>query len=420
METFLRDYQMKAVEKGFTGCIFNGGVGSGKSRTGLFYYFKTCGGWIENTPEGREYTPMKNPLDLYIITTAKKRDEKEWEGELAHFLLSTDPAKNGKNKNVKIVIDSWNNIKKYRDISNAFFLFDEDKVTGNGAWVKAFLRIAKHNEWVILSATAGDTWEDYIPVFLANGFYRNKTEFTTEHCVYSRFTKYPKIERYLGTGRLIRLRNKILIEMDDKRTTVEHHIDMPCNYDISMYKDTCKSMWDPFNNKPIEQAAGLCYTLRRIVNSSEERAMCLLDILTNHPKAIIFYSFDYELDLIKHLLCNEDDGIYDPYQMEIEVAEWNGHRHDHIPDGERWVYLVQYTAGCEGWNCIKTNTIIFFSQQYSYKVLTQACGRINRINTPYHDLYYYHLTSRSGIDIAIQRALKEKKNFNEARWVNGG
>ena len=182
---FLYPHQRQAIDRMFTGCILNGGVGSGKSRTGLFYYFKENGGWIEN----QEYTPMKNPQDLYIITTAMKRDKLEWEGELSHFLLSKDPELNYYKNTV--VIDSWNNIKKYTEIKGAFFIFDEDRVCGSGAWVKAFLKIVKSNNWIILSATAGDTWIDYIPVFIANGFYKNRTEFLREHVVYSRFSKFP-------------------------------------------------------------------------------------------------------------------------------------------------------------------------------------------------------------------------------------
>ena len=264
MEPFLRDYQMDAVKRMRNGCILNGGTGSGKSRTGLFYYFKEQGGWIDENG----YTPMKNPKDLYIITTAMKRDSLEWEGELANFLISTDQKKN-KTTGVKVVIDSWNNIKKYADTKDSFFIFDEDRVTGSGVWVKAFLKIAKSNEWIILSATPGDTWSDYTPVFVANGFYRNKSEFIREHVVYSRFTKYPKIDRYLNTGRLIRLRNRILIDMDFTRHTIPHHEDVYAKYDISKYKDAIRTRWDPYKNEPIQQASGLCYVLRRIVNEDE-------------------------------------------------------------------------------------------------------------------------------------------------------
>ena len=409
---FLRDYQIDAVRKMSNGCILNGGVGSGKSRTGLYYYFKENGGAIN----GKKYTPMKCPQDLYIITTAMKRDSKEWEGELANYHISTNP-KVSRYKN-KIVIDSWNNIKKYKDITDSFFIFDEDRVTGSGVWVKSFLKIAKHNDWIILSATPGDTWEQYIPVFVANGFYKNKTEFIREHVVYSRFTKFPKIEKYINTGRLIRLRNRILIDMDFHRNTTAHHEDVFVPYDISKYKKVMRERWDPYKDEPIQQASGLCYVLRRIVNTDESRVVALMEILEKTPRAIIFYNFDYELEMLRHLFwC--DDGVEPNEYIDFEVAEYNGHMHQPIPTSDRWVYLVQYTAGCEGWNCIKTDTIIFFSQNYSYKVMTQAAGRIDRLNTPYTDLYYYHLKSRSGIDLAISRALKQKKKFNETRWLNG-
>ena len=399
---FLYDYQMDAVNKMTNGCILNGGVGSGKSRTGLYYYFKEQGGSINP-----DYVPMKHkPKDLYIITTARKRDDLEWEGELVPFLLSTHPDQNVFYGN-KVVVDSWNNIKKYSDISGAFFIFDEQRVVGSGAWVKSFLKIARGNDWILLSATPGDTWSDYIPVFIANGFYKNKSEFLREHVVYSRFSKYPKIDRYLNTGRLVRLRNRILVDMDFTRHTIPHHEDVYCRYDISKYKDAIKTRWDPYKNEPIQQASGLCYILRRVVNEDESRQRALLEIFEKHPKIIVFYNFDYELDILK--------GIY--YGNNCEIAEWNGHAHQPIPQSERWVYLVQYTAGCEGWNCVRTDTIVFYSQNYSYKVMEQASGRIDRLNTPFRDLYYYHLKSRSGIDLAISKALKEKKQFNERKFV---
>ena len=391
---------MDAVNKMSNGCILNGGVGSGKSRTGLYYYFKEQGGSIDP-----DYIPMKNPKDLYIITTAMKRDSLEFDGELANFLMSKNPEANFyKNK---IVIDSWNNIKKYKDVVGAFFIFDEDRVTGNGTWVKTFLNIARKNKWIILSATPGDTWEQYIPVFVANGFYKNKTEFNREHVIFSRFTKYPKIERYVNTGRLLRQRNQILIDMDFSRATIPHHEDIYVGYDILKYKNAMKTRWDPFKNEPIQQASGLCYVLRRIVNEDESRQVALLELLEKHTKAIIFYNFDYELDLLKEI-CN--DG-------KRKVAEWNGHNHQPVPVGENWVYLVQYMAGAEGWNCITTDTIIFYSQNYSYKTVTQAAGRIDRLNTRFVDLYYYHFKSKSSIDLAISKALNEKRQFNESRFI---
>lgn len=397
---FLYDYQMDAVNRMTNCCILNGGVGSGKSRTGLYYYFKEQNGSINS-----DYIPMKNPKDLYIITTAMKRDKLEWDGELANFRLSTNQELNYyKNK---VVIDSWNNIKKYSDIVDSFFIFDEDRVTGYGAWVKSFLKISKHNSWIILSATPGDTWQDYIPVFIANGFYKNKTEFAREHIVYSRFTKYPKIDRYIGTGKLIRLRNQILVNMDFERHTVQHHEDVYVQYDISKYKDVMRTRWDPFKNQPIQQASDLCYILRRIVNSDESRQVKLLELLEDIPRAIIFYNFDYERDILLNL----------GYEEGTEIAEWTGHAHQEIPRSDKFVYLVQYAAGCEGWNYIGTDTIIFYSQSYSYKVMAQAAGRIDRLNSPYKHLYYYHLKSRSGIDLAISKALETKKIFNETKFV---
>ena len=397
---FLYDYQMDAVNRITNGCILNGGVGSGKSRTGLYYYFKEQNGSINP-----DYIPMKNPKDLYIITTAMKRDKLEWDGELANFRLSTNQELNYyKNR---VVIDSWNNIKKYSDIVDSFFIFDEDRVTGYGAWVKSFLKISKHNNWIILSATPGDTWQDYIPVFIANGFYKNKTEFAREHIVYSRFTKYPRIDRYIGTGKLIRLRNQILVNMDFERHTIQHHEDIYVQYDISKYKDAIRTRWDPFKDQPIQQASDLCYILRRIVNSDESRQVKLLELLEDIPRAIIFYNFDYERNILLNL----------GYEEGTEIAEWTGHAHQEIPRSDKFVYLVQYAAGCEGWNYIGTDTIIFYSQSYSYKVMAQAAGRIDRLNSPYKHLYYYHLKSRSGIDLAISKALETKKIFNETKFI---
>lgn len=397
----LYDYQLDAVKRMKNGCILCGGVGSGKSRTSLAYYYKEQGGKLGT----KAYAPMHDPRDLYIITTARKRDTKEWEGELVPFLLSTNPdVAYYKNK---VVVDSWNNIGKYKDVYGAFFIFDEQRVVGSGAWVKAFLNIARKNKWILLSATPGDTWSDYIPVFVANGFYKNKTAFAREHIVYSRFTKYPKVDHFINTGQLIRYRNDILVTMDFNRQTVAHHENIFCSYDISKYKETSKLRWDPFKNEPIINAAGLCYVWRKIVNTDESRQVALLELFEKHSKMIVFYNFDYELDILREVFKNAD----------VTTAEWNGHFHQPVPNCKRWVYLVQYTAGAEGWNCISTDTIVFYSSNYSYKVMQQAAGRIDRLNTRFVDLYYYHLKSRSGIDLAISRALSQKRNFNEGKYV---
>lgn len=400
----LRDYQRDAVGRMKTGCILCGGVGSGKSRTALAYYYICEGGELDTV----DYVPMQDPpRDLYIITTAMKRDSCEWQEEMCPFLLSPNP--DASYYHNKVVIDSWNNISKYVNVTGAFFIFDEQRLVGTGAWAKSFQKIARENDWILLSATPGDTWLDYMQVFIANGFYRNQTEFKREHVVYRSFTKFPQIDRYLNVGRLNRLRRRILVDMDFDRKTVSHHEDVWCEYDISEYKTLCRNRWDPWHNEPIDNASGFCYALRRIVNSDESRQTKLLEIFEKHPRAIVFYNFDYELDILRDLA--EGNGI--------EHSEWNGHKHQPLPEGDKWMYFVQYTAGSEGWNCIKTDTIIFYSQNYSYKALKQAEGRIDRLNTPYRELYYYHLKSRSGIDLAISRALKNKKQFNERKFYEG-
>lgn len=399
---FLYDYQMDAVNRLRNGNILCGGVGSGKSRSGLFYYFKENGGWIDS----EKYTPMKDPQDLYIITTAKKRDSLEWLGELANFLMYPDDETSIYHN--KIVVDSWNNLHKYQDVKGAFFLLDEQRLVSYGAWTKAFLKIAKHNKWIMLTATPGDTYYDYLPIFLANGFFKNKTEFNREHVIYSRYTKYPKIDRYVNTGRLDRLRRKVLVQMNYKHDIKYDRNDVYCRYDISKYKEASRTRWDPYKDEPIQNASGLCYVWRRIVNSDESRQVALLELLEEHPKVIIFYNHNYELEILRNL--GYSDGTI--------IAEYNGQKHQDVPNGPKWVYLCQYNAACEGWECIKTDTIIFYSQNYSYKMMTQAAGRIDRLNTPYDTLYYYHLKSRSGIDLAISKALKEKRNFNENRYVN--
>ena len=396
----LYKHQQDAIKKMRNGCILCGDVGSGKSRTGLAYYFIQQGGKLE------PYEKMNNPKRLYIITTARKRDEQEWEGELVPFLLSSSQNE----YDFDVVIDSWNNIKKYVEVKDAFFIFDEQRVVGSGAWVKAFYKITKSNEWILLSATPGDTWMDYIPVFVANGFYKNKTEFINEHVIYDYRMKFPKVDRYINTGRLLRLRNRILVDMEFERSTIIHHEDVFVEYDSRAYKDLFKYRWNNEKGEPIENASELCYEARKIVNSHPSRLNMVYNIALEKNRVIIFYNFDYELELLHQLF---DESVF-------TVAEWNGHKHQPVPESTHWVYFVQYTAGSEAWNCITTDTIIFFSQNYSYKVMKQASGRINRLNTPYKDLYYYHLKSRSGIDVAISKALKSKKKFNETRFVTGG
>lgn len=408
----LYDYQLEALDRMHNGCILCGGVGSGKSRTALAYYYLRSGGDRRSLAEEKApYIRMKQPLNLYIITTARKRDTKEWEQEMLPFLLSPAPmAKDIPDKRayrITVAVDSWNNIKKYRNVKDAFFIFDEQRVVGWGAWSRAFVRIARQNQWILLSATPGDCWMDYVPVFVANGFYKNKSDFAARHVVYGYTAKYPVILRYVDEGVLQRYRYSILVDMGFERKTISHHEDVWCNYDPFSYKSLYKNRWDIWENKPVENASELCYALRKVVNSDRDRVYQCLELMKRHPRAIIFYNFDYELEILRDMKWSEGTA----------VAEWNGHKHEPVPNTEQWVYLVQYTAGAEGWNCVRTDTMIFWSQNYSYKVMVQAAGRIDRLNTPYTDLYYYHLKSKSGIDLGISRALKNKKNFNERMFV---
>lgn len=392
----LYDYQIEALKKMKLGCILNGTLGSGKSRTGLAFYYELYGGKV-NTPE---YVQMNQPADLYIITTARKRDTNDWEGELVPFHMSPDPKLNlYKNK---VVIDSWNNIHRYLDVQNAFFIFDEQRVVGYGKWTHCFLKIASKNRWILLSATPGDTWMDYIPVFIANGFYKNKTDFINKHVIYNSFVKYPQVRKYINEGRLLKLRNHILVRMDFERKTVPHHETIIVNYNINEYDFVVSRRWNIFEEQPIMNANEYCSVLRKIVNTSDSRKLAILDLLEKHNKVIIFYTYDYELELLKELLCNI-----------CIVKEWNGHKHEDVPIGDKWAYLVQYTAGAEGWNCTTTDTIIFYSQSYSYKLMKQAGGRIDRLTTPFIDLYYYHIMSNAKIDKAINNTLKRKKTFSE-------
>ena len=365
-----------------------------------YYYTKECGGEIEP-----EVTHLKTPKDLYVITTARKRDSSDWVEEAARFAISPD--RDASVGGVKLTVDSWNNISKYKEVKNAFFIFDEQKVVGSGAWVKSFYKIAKANNWILLSATPGDTWMDYVPLFVANGFYKNKTEFVRKHVVYNTFTNYPKIDRYVDTGVLVKLKKQIMVKMDYVKKTVDHIVLMTVPHNASMLETVEKKRWNPFKNEPIEQASGACYTMRKVVNSDPSRLETIIKLLELHPKLIIFYNFDYELEILRKL--NE--------LLNIPIAEYNGHIHEPIPQGDRWVYIAQYVSAGEAWNCIETNAIVLYSRNYSYKITTQAMGRIDRQNTPYVNLYYYFLTSDSDIDKGIAQAYKEKKNFNENKFV---
>ena len=406
----LRDHQLKALYNIHNGCILNGSVGSGKSIAALAYYYslELCKGRpfeecdLSMWKTGKYVKLDHNPRDLYIITTARKRDTFEWEKELVHFVLDM--------YDCKVIIDSWNNIKKYEKVKNAFFIFDEQRVIGAGAWVKSFLKIARQNLWILLSATPGDTWLDYVPVFIANGYYKNRTEFIQRHVVYLRNLTFPKIDRYVGTGRLIRLRRNVLVDMNDFERPAERVSEtIYTNYDKALYRQIRRSRKDPVTREPLESATALCMELRKVSSMADARQVALLEIFEDHPQIIIFYNYDYELYLLKDLFSHVGG---------CEVAEWNGHKHQEIPDTDSWVYLVQYNAGAEGWNCIRTDTIVFYSLNYSYRMMEQAAGRIDRLNTPYKTLNYYYLTSHSDIEHSIQKALKNKKKFSEGKFVN--
>lgn len=402
----LDQYQMGALSKMHNGCILKGDVGSGKTRTSIaYYYIHVCGGGLKINGEGQT-TKMTSPRDLYVITTAKNRDDKSWFNELSKFGIYEFNDMNP--SGIKVTVDSWNNIKKYRGVYGAFFIFDEQRLVGSGPWVKAFYDIARKNKWILLSATPGDVWKDYAPVFIANGFFKNITDFKNHHAILNPYIK-GKIDDYYNTAKLYKLREQITVVLKDKRDAEEHHVFILCDFDREKYKTIHKDRWDPFDNEPIAETGKLCYLERKVANADPSRVSELIKLLEKVPKAIIFYNFDYELEILREVCDN----------MCIRYNEWNGHKHEPVPDEGNlgWVYLVQYAAGCEAWNCITTDTIIFYSQNYSYKVMVQAAGRINRKNTPFKDLYYYHLRSHAPIDMAIRRALSMKKNFNEKTYI---
>lgn len=405
----LYDYQLKALEKMKDGCILCGIPGSGKSRTALAYYYTQMGGRLEDdyhlSASFLSDHDCKQPLDLYIITTAKKRDDQDWESEMTPFLMSSMPEFNTIGN--KIFIDSWNNIKKYAEVRNAFFIFDEQRVVGYGTWAKSFIKIARNNRWILLSATPGDVWKDYIAVFIANGFYKNKSDFERQHVIFSRFKNYPSYQKYINVGILTKHRNDILIPMHFQKRTKTHTSIVMAEYDPVEYKNMFKYRFNVETGEPFQNAGELCYALRKLVNSDISRQIKFLEILEEHPKVVVFYNYDYELEILRELLRGAD----------VPFSEWNGHKHEIIPKGETWAYLVQYTAGSEGWNCIATDTTIFFSQSYSYKAMIQARGRIDRLNTPYTDLYYFTLKTNAPIDIAIGQALRRKEKFNADAFV---
>lgn len=385
--------QRETVENIRNGNIVWGGVGRGKSRVAAAYYMRN-----------------EAPKDVYVITTAKKRDSLDWENEFVKFGvgITKDTTVAG-----VLTVDSWNNIGKYSNVYGAFFIFDEQRLVGSGHWVKAFLKIAKKNHWILLSATPGDTWMDYVPVFVANGFYKNRTEFKEEHVRYAPYSRFPKIVGYNNVVRLVRNRNQILVEMGHVSHTKRNYINVKVNFDKEKLDRVLKQRWHVYEDRPIRDVAELFGVMRKVVNSDPSRLNEVRALMTKHPKLIVFYNFDYELEALRTLA---DDSVFGVGEK-VPIAEWNGHKHQDVPKTDRWVYLVQYMAGCEGWNCIDTDAMVFYSLSYSYKQFHQAQGRIDRLNTPFVDLYYYILSSTSAIDLAIFKSLSKKKSFNEARYV---
>lgn len=394
----LGEHQLKAIEKMHNGCILVGGTGVGKSRTALvYYYLKVCHGKLRINGVG-SHGVATTPRDLYIITTAKKRDDGDWISESIPFQIKSN-----------IVVDSWNNIKKYKNVFGAFFIFDEQRVCGRGPWAKSFIRIASRNQWILLSATPGDKWEDYRAVFVANGFYRNLTDFNDRQLIFDRgFRNYPKVIGYQNPGLLIKQRRSILVTMNVERMTVPHKEWIICEYNKQLYSKIWKERWDPFDDNPIEETGKLFYLMRKAVNDDISRVRAVKKILKKHDRVIIFYNHSGELNQLR-LLCSDCD---------ILCKEWNGKKHDQLPTSDRWVYLCQYNAASEGWNCITTNAMIFYSLNYSYRTMVQSAGRIDRFNTPYKDLYYYYLRSNAPIDVSILKALKEKRDFNNSDYVH--
>lgn len=440
-------HQLKAVEELHNGCILCGGVGAGKSRVAMRYYIK-----------------REAPKDVYVITTAKKRDSLDWEAEAILHGVGTETSVPVAGSTPGLLhVDSWNNLAKYINIEGAFFIFDEQRLVGSGAWVKSFYKIAKRNNWIMLSATPGDTWLDYIPVMVANGYYKNRAEFLREHVVYKPFIKYPKIDRYIGVNRLVRQRNALLVDMPYERHTTRVINEITVEYDEDLFKRVVNDRWHVYENRPLKDVGELYSVMRKVVNSNPSRLSQVQDLISTHKKVIVFYCFDYELEILRKGLGSfssqellvqtrlESDSInltlkesrtsslrqseqlsqHEKHQRassltssdtktsetltDVCVAEWNGHKHEEIPKTDSWVYLVQYRAGAEGWNCVETDTIVFYSLTYSYRDFHQAQGRIDRLNTSFSILNYYVLKSTSYIDKVIWKSLSIKQNFNEKR-----
>ena len=403
MSIQLYPHQVKAVEEMSNGKVLVGGVGTGKTITSLVYFYTKVMGGELNKPQ-----TITKPMDIYVFTTARKRDELDWQKDAAKMAISTSGDPKSSIHGIKLTVDSYNNIDKYLGVEGAFIILDEQRMVGNGTWSKTFIKLAKKNQWIMLSATPGDKWEDYIPLFVANGFVKNRTEFKRNHIVYSAYSNFPKVERYLEVGKLLKWRHSILVEMPYLRHTTRHHHPVAVDHDAELMKTVSVKRWNPYEDRPIRDVAEMFGCMRKVAYSHPSRREAVIELMReNHPRLIVFYNFDYELESLRTIALD---------MPEWAVAEWNGHKHEQVPKGEKWLYIVQYVAGAEAWNCVETDAICFYSQTYSYKNFEQAQGRIDRLNTPFKDLHYYILKSTAPIDLAVARSLKSKKSFNESDY----
>lgn len=417
----LRPHQENAVAKMHNGCILCADMGTGKTHTAVGYYLAN-----------------EAPKDVYVITTAKMRDKFDWQNTFIEVGIGTNRETT---MGSLLTVDSWNNIDKYKEVKDAFFIFDEQRLVGSGAWVKAFYKIAEANRWIMLSATPGDNWLDYVPVFRANGFIKNLTAFKADHVVYAPYVRYAKVLGYRQVGKLVKWRNQILVHMPYERHTERISIEIPCDYDHELMEKVVKKRWHVYEDRPLRDSSELFSVMRKVVNSDATRLQAIRNLWSKHPRLIVYYNFDYELDTLRTLAVtgwstasqnpnpsSEEptepwDYLLSPEGMaqnqgstRFQVAEWNGHKHEEIPKTERWVYLVQYVAGAEAWGCTETDAMAFYSLTYSYKNWYQAHGRIDRLTTRFDRLYYYSLVSEALIDRSVRRALSTGKSFNEGNF----
>jgi len=444
MAVVLQKHQLLAISKMHNGCVLKGGVGTGKTPTSLGYYWMhILGGQLNRWSS----VSSESAVDLYIFTTAHKRDTKDWQIWASRFGLAEDNPQESV-AGIRFIVDSYNNMPKYKTVKGAFIICDEQRLVGSGLWAKTFQLMAKHNDWIMLSATPADKWEDYIPLFIANGFYKNRTEFVREHCVYSYFGSYPKLERYMGINKLVKLKHSILVEMPYERHTIRHIHEVHVNYDKETYALVEEKMWNPYEERPLKDAAERFAMRRKVVNSDSSRIEALRSLTQKHPRLIVYYNFNYELEMLRSLaasltspasstsssatdaassvrvLSSTDSTSRNTASTAtrtsetsgVKIAEWNGQKHEEVPASDQWLYLVQYAAGAEAWNCTATDAMAFFSLTYSYRFFEQSQGRIDRLDTPFTHLNYYILMSKSPLDHGIKRALINKEDFNDVNF----